>query len=55
MNGYKTYIIAAIIGILAAAHYLGYLTGPAYDALLGIFSAGGLAALRAGVEKASPR
>jgi hypothetical protein len=49
MNGYKTYLVAAAIAGLAAVHYLGYINDQLYQTLVGVFGAGGLAALRAGV------
>ena len=49
MTGYRTYLIAAAIAGLAAVHYLGYINDQAYQTLVGLFGAGGLAALRAGV------
>ena len=50
LKGYKTYGFAILIAGLAAAHYLGYINDAAYQTLVGVFGAGGLAALRAGVS-----
>ena len=52
MFGYKTYIIAAAIGIATALHSAGIIDNDLYLAILGFLNAGGLAALRAGVSKA---
>lgn len=48
LNGKKTYIIAIIIGIVAALNALGYVV-PEY--VYGILGALGLGAVRAGVKK----
>ncbi len=47
MKGYKTYLCAAAIAALAAVHYLGFINDTAYQTMVGLFGAGGLAALRA--------
>ena len=54
LSGYKTYLIAAAIGVVSAAHQLGYLDAQLYGTLLGLLGGGGLATLRAGVTKSGP-
>jgi hypothetical protein len=51
MPGYKTYIIAALIAVATAANYLGYLSNEAYQTILALLGAGGLATMRASVSK----
>lgn len=51
MSGYKTYIAALVIGLAAAAHSLGLLGDVAYQTIIGLSGAGGLAALRAAIAK----
>lgn len=53
MAGYKTYLVAVAMGLLVAAHFLGWVPDAAYQTLLGLLASGGLAALRAGVAKGS--
>jgi len=52
-DGHKTYICAALLGLVTAAHALGWINDEVCQALSGMCVAGGLAALRAGVKKAS--
>lgn len=47
LQGYRTYIIAALIGLLTVGHQLGYIDSTTYQTLLGVLGAGGLATLRA--------
>lgn len=49
LKGKKTYIIAALIGAVAAAKYLGYLDAETADILLVLLTGGGLATIRAGI------
>jgi hypothetical protein len=50
LKGYKTYLVAAGLGLVAAAQYLGYIDTE-MAALLGTaLAGGGFAALRAGVK-----
>jgi len=51
LSGRKTYVVAAIAGLLTVAHSLGWIDSTSYSTLMGLFGAGGLAALRAGVNK----
>lgn len=51
LKGYRTYIIAALIGCLSAAHFLGYIDTETFNTFFALLSGGGLAALRAGVTK----
>jgi len=48
-QGYKTYIIAALIGVVSAIHALGYIDAGMYQTLLGVLTGGGLATLRLAV------
>ena len=50
-EGKKTYIIAALIALAVFAKQLGWIDQQTLDALYGILGAGGLAALRAGIDK----
>lgn len=54
MSGYKTYIVAGLIGLTTAAKALGWIDDTVYQVVLGLLGAGGLAALRAGVTKSGP-
>jgi len=47
LQGYRTYIIAALIGLVTVGHQLGYIDSTTYQTLLGVLGAGGLATLRA--------
>jgi len=47
LKGKRTYMIAAAIGILSAAKAMGWIDEGAYNTLLGILGATGLATLRA--------
>jgi hypothetical protein len=47
LAGYKTYIIATLIGVLSAAHFLGYIDTETFQTLFALLTGGGLAALRA--------
>lgn len=51
LSGYKTYIIAAALGALAGARYLGYVSAEQAQIIEALLLGGGLAALRAGVAK----
>lgn len=51
MAGYKTYIVAILIGAATAAKALGWIDQATYEFILGVLAAGGLAAVRAGVTK----
>lgn len=51
LSGKKTYILAAIAGLLTVAHALGWITSEVYQTLMGLVGAGGLATLRQGVKK----
>lgn len=52
LDGYKTYIFAALMAAVSGAKYLGWITPDAATAIEGILLGGGIAALRAGVKKA---
>lgn len=51
LQGKKTYILAAIAGLLTVVHSLGWISAEVYQTLMGLVGAGGLATLRAGVTK----
>ena len=52
--GYKTYIVAVLMGALSTAHMLGWIDDATYQAVLGLLGAIGLGTLRAGVTKSGP-
>ena len=52
MKGWKTYGCAIGYGIVQSLEALGMIDSPVAETLRGLFFAGGLAALRAGVAKA---
>jgi len=43
LEGYKTYIIAAIVAVLAGLHAMGYIDEATYQTLLALLAAGGAA------------
>lgn len=51
INGKKTYIIAAVVGLEAAAQYLGY---PIPSWVQSLTAALGLGAVRSAISKAKP-
>lgn len=51
LHGSKTYLVAAGLAVLAAAKYLEYIDTETAATLTILLTGGGLAALRAGVEK----
>ena len=51
LNDKKTYICAAVMALATAAQYLGFIDAELYKGIMGLFGAGGIAALRAGVTK----
>ncbi len=54
LSGYKTYLFAGAIALATFAKAVGWIDDNTYQALLALFGAGGLAALRAGVTKSGP-
>jgi len=50
LQGSRTYIIALLLGVVAAAQYLGLVDAALAAQLHVLLTGGGLAALRAGVE-----
>lgn len=54
LKGYKSYLVAAGIGVASVAHSLGYIDAAAYAQILGLLGAGALAAIAAKVERKSP-
>ncbi len=53
LNGKKTYIVAAIMGLGAFSRAMGWLDQNQFELLLSLGGSLGLAALRSGVSKAS--
>jgi hypothetical protein len=51
LDGYKTYIVAALILVAGIARSRGWIDEATFQLILVILGAGGLAALRAGVKK----
>jgi hypothetical protein len=49
LKGYRTYIVAFIIALVAILHYLGYVDTTVTDGLVTLLGGAGLAALRAAV------
>lgn len=50
-DGKKTYITAAIVAILVFLHQAGFIDQQAYETLLGLLGAAGLATLRLALKK----
>lgn len=50
LKGYKTYVIAGLVGIVATTQTLGYIDSATATTLYGLLGAGGLASLRAGIS-----
>jgi len=51
LEGKKTYIVALILGLATFIRAMNWITQEQYEVILGVASASGLAALRAGVAK----
>lgn len=51
LKGKKTYIIAVAIFVLGGLKATGYIDEDAYQSLVGLFGAAGLATLRHGIDK----
>lgn len=51
LSGYRTYIVAALMVILAGLRVQGYITDSLFTTLETLLTGAGLAALRAGVAK----
>ena len=49
-RGYRTYIIAGLIGVAGVLFAVGIIDEQTYGVAMGILAPGGLAALRAGVS-----
>ena len=54
LSGRKTYLVAALMGVLAMARTLGWLDEQSYQTVLGLLAGLGLGTLRAGVTKSGP-
>jgi hypothetical protein len=52
LDGYKSYIVAALLAAVAGAKFLGWITADVGSALEGILLGGGIAALKSAVKKA---
>ena len=50
LKGKKTYIVAVLVGVATAAQAAGMITPEQLQIIIGLLTAGGLAALRAGVS-----
>ena len=50
LKGKKTYLIAALVGIVAVIQQLGYIDESMAGTILAVLGGGGLATLRAGVS-----
>lgn len=55
LSGYKTYIIAAVMGLVFALEFAGVITPDTAKAVEGLLIASGLMTLRAGVQKSTNR
>lgn len=53
LNGKKTYIVAAAMGIVTALHYAAIIDDNTFQTLVVILTGGGLAALRDGVARSA--
>lgn len=51
LKGKKSYIIAVALGLVVALHAAGVLSDEAYQLLLGLLGAGGVAAIRSALPK----
>lgn len=49
MQGYRTYIVAALMAVASAVFGMGYITRDAYETMMGILMSGGFMAMRAGM------
>lgn len=51
MKGWKTYLFAALIAVATGAKAAGLIDEKVYEIMVGLLGSGGLAALRAAVQK----
>jgi hypothetical protein len=51
LAGKKTYIVGFLIAVVTFVHQMGWIEPGVYQTIMGLLGAGGLAALRAGVNK----
>ena len=51
LSGKKTYLVAGVAALVTFVYMTGFLDEPSYKAIMGFLTAGGLAALRAGIDK----
>jgi len=51
LKGYKTYIIAALIAVLAGLHAMGYIDEATYQTLIALLGAGGLSTVAAKIGR----
>lgn len=52
-KGSRTYIVASVIGILSALHFLGHIDNTTFQTFIALLTGGGLATLRAAVPPSS--
>ena len=50
LNGYKTYIVALLVGVASALHYMGWIDSEAYNIILGLLIGTGMATIRHGIS-----
>lgn len=55
LSGSRSYLVAAAVAAVTVAYTLGYIDEKMYQSLLGLLGAGGLAAVRAAISKATPK
>jgi len=51
LNGKKTYIVAVLVGIVAIAQFLGYISAETATVLYGLLGATGIATTRSAITK----
>jgi len=54
LSGYKTYIVAVLMGALTTANLAGWIDPATYEAIMALLAAVGLGTLRAGITKSGP-
>ncbi len=53
LNGKRTYLVAAVMIVVAVLKAMGVIEASTYEAVMGLLAALGFGALRAGVERAA--
>lgn len=51
LEGKRTYIVAGVVAVVVFLHQAGFIDQQAYETLLGLFGAAGLATLRLSLKK----